>query len=148
MNLLKKNEVLKELSDELPLNSLLLKATKTVDDRLQLHCNTFKKISKRMESIHLLAIIMKILFICMQISTFTGIALPLITMCCRKGLSEESSIDRNLKPKVSREVMNTPEQRNAIKKIKEGQMTAANENETVDDAVSNWGAVQKMERKV
>lgn len=46
-----------------------------------------------MESMLLLAIIIKILFICLQISTFTGMTLPFITTCCRKRLSVESDID-------------------------------------------------------
>uniref|UniRef100_A0A1I7VQ47 Uncharacterized protein n=1 Tax=Loa loa TaxID=7209 RepID=A0A1I7VQ47_LOALO len=52
---------------------------------------------------------------------------------------------RNLKPKVSREIMKSSAQRRAIAKIREGQMTPASEGETVDDAISNWGNVQKVE---
>ncbi|EFO17647.2 hypothetical protein LOAG_10849 [Loa loa] len=98
-----------------------------------------------MESTLPVSIIIKIASICLQICAFTGITVLLITTCCKKGSAEESETDRNLKPKVSREIMKSSAQRRAIAKIREGQMTPASEGETVDDAISNWGNVQKVE---
>ncbi|KHN74647.1 hypothetical protein Tcan_04780 [Toxocara canis] len=39
----------------------------------------------------------------------------------------------------------TPEEQEAYKKIVQGKMRAAKDNETVEDAVSDWGEVQKVE---
>ncbi|VIP00042.1 Uncharacterized protein BM_BM1122 [Brugia malayi] len=55
---------------------------------------------------------------------------------------------QELKPKVSKETIKSPAQRRAIAKIREGEMIPANQSETIDDAISNWGAVQKVERKL
>uniref|UniRef100_A0AAF5RU63 Uncharacterized protein n=1 Tax=Wuchereria bancrofti TaxID=6293 RepID=A0AAF5RU63_WUCBA len=53
-----------------------------------------------------------------------------------------------LKPKVSKETIKSPAQKRAIAKIKQGEMIPANQSETIDDAISNWGTVQKIERKM
>uniref|UniRef100_A0A0M3IE14 DUF3381 domain-containing protein n=1 Tax=Ascaris lumbricoides TaxID=6252 RepID=A0A0M3IE14_ASCLU len=39
----------------------------------------------------------------------------------------------------------TPEEQEAYRNILQGKMRAARDNETVEDAVSDWGAVQKIE---
>ncbi|KAM3727231.1 Lactaldehyde dehydrogenase [Dirofilaria immitis] len=71
----------------------------------------------------------------------------LLTITCRKKDSiEEENTDDDLKPDRTKEMMMSPAQRAAIEKIREGQMTPANQSETIDDAISNWGAVQKIER--
>ncbi|KAK6113944.1 hypothetical protein QQG55_53840 [Brugia pahangi] len=101
-----------------------------------------------MESIASLSIIIEIAFICLQICTFIEITMLLITTCCKKLSTEENNTVQELKPKVSKETIKSPAQRRAIAKIREGEMIPANQSETIDDAISNWGAVQKVERKV
>uniref|UniRef100_A0A1I8EXB3 Uncharacterized protein n=1 Tax=Wuchereria bancrofti TaxID=6293 RepID=A0A1I8EXB3_WUCBA len=133
--------------------------------------NQIKK-EKKMESIVSLSIIIKIASICLQICTFIGITILLITTCCKKLSTEESDTDvrginvyiqsafvqsakfqlnilhQDLKPKVSKETIKSPAQKRAIAKIKQGEMIPANQSETIDDAISNWGTVQKIERKM
>ncbi|VDN83124.1 unnamed protein product [Brugia pahangi] len=101
-----------------------------------------------MESIASLSIIIKIASICLQNCTFIRITMLLITTCCKKLSTEKSDTVQELKPKVSKETIKSPAQRRAIAKIREGEMIPANQSETIDDAMSKWEAVQKVERKV
>uniref|UniRef100_A0A915PPD5 Uncharacterized protein n=1 Tax=Setaria digitata TaxID=48799 RepID=A0A915PPD5_9BILA len=98
-----------------------------------------------MEPILLLSIMIKIAFICLQICIITGTTVLLATTCFKRDSLEEEDSAEDLRPKPSQEVMKSPAQKAAIAKIRQGQMMPANQNETVDDAISNWGNVQKIE---
>uniref|UniRef100_A0A8R1TQQ3 Uncharacterized protein n=1 Tax=Onchocerca volvulus TaxID=6282 RepID=A0A8R1TQQ3_ONCVO len=98
-----------------------------------------------MESILLLPVIIKIASICLQTCIFIGITVLLTITCRKKDSFDEENEDEALKPQMNSEVMKSPAQQAAIEKIREGQMTPAGQNQTIDDAISNWGAVQKVE---
>ncbi|OZC09041.1 hypothetical protein X798_03972 [Onchocerca flexuosa] len=101
-----------------------------------------------MESILLLPIIIKTASICLQTCIYIGITVLLIITCCKKDSIDEENADEALKPQISSEITKSPAQQAAIEKIREGQMTPAGQNQTIDDAISNWGAVQKVEGSV
>lgn len=97
----------------------------------------------------LFPLIIDISFICLQTCVTVGIASLLTTTCCNRDSSSEELSDHGaVKPKVSKEVFKTPEQKAALAKIKAGKMRPANQNETVEEAESNWGAVQKIEESI
>uniref|UniRef100_A0A915A2Q3 Uncharacterized protein n=1 Tax=Parascaris univalens TaxID=6257 RepID=A0A915A2Q3_PARUN len=68
----------------------------------------------------------------------------IMSQCCkgkRRRLKDDDGL--NVEPKERKP--QTEVEKAAVEAIEQGQMREANDNETIEDAVSNWGKIQKIE---
>uniref|UniRef100_A0AC34R343 Uncharacterized protein n=1 Tax=Panagrolaimus sp. JU765 TaxID=591449 RepID=A0AC34R343_9BILA len=64
----------------------------------------------------------------------------------KKDVKEEEKDPESLKPRSM--MPQNQEEIEAVAKIRQGKVRAARDNETVEDAQSDWGAVKSMDEKV
>ncbi|VDM39262.1 unnamed protein product [Toxocara canis] len=69
----------------------------------------------------------------------------IVAQCCRRRRKLKDDDDMPVGPKERKP--QTEVEKEAVKAIEQGKMREAHDNETVEDALSNWGAVQKIEGK-